>query len=151
MLRLLVIIRQEGSALCVSGLGLLLAEGELTALRYSGAHDERQAEQCGHNDEGKDPLESNDLALELSNAQGRRQEAEPEAKDVVLLECQFGDSAGEFPAAKTHMVNYKEEQAVDQERPDEDVGENPSNQAALMRYHDGTVPVCSKSSVRIAR
>lgn len=141
MLRLLVIIRQEGSALCVSGLGLLLAEGELTALRYSGAHDERQGEQHGHYDEGEDPLESDDLALELSDAQGCRQEAEPEAKDVVLIGCQFANSAGEFPAAKTHMVNYKEEQAIDQERPNEGVGENPSNQATLMRNHDGAVPV----------
>lgn len=94
MLRLLVIIRQEGSALRVSGLRLLLAEGELTAFRYSGTDDERQAEQRGHNDEGKDPLESNDLALELTNSQGRRQEAEPEAKDVVLIGCQFANSAG---------------------------------------------------------
>lgn len=83
----LILIRQERSALRVRGHGLALAEGELAARPYSGAHDYRQAEEYGHDDEGKDPLERNKLALELSNTQRCRQDAELDADCVVLVGC----------------------------------------------------------------
>ena len=65
----MVVIRQEGSALGVSSHFLVLAEVELTAGPCSKTHDCREAEQYSQDNKGKDPLECNELALELSNAQ----------------------------------------------------------------------------------
>lgn len=50
--------------------------------RNGDCHDEQES----HDDEGEDPLESNDLALELGDTNCRGEDAESEANGVVLDE-----------------------------------------------------------------
>lgn len=95
-----VIVRQEGSALSVSSHLLVLAEAELAAGPCSQTHDCRQAEQDRQDNKGKDPLERDELALELSNAQRCSQDAKPEANSVVLVGCQFVNPAEKHLAAR---------------------------------------------------
>lgn len=45
---------------------------------------DRRDEENSHDDEGKDPLEGNDLALELGDTNCRREDAESKAHGVVL-------------------------------------------------------------------
>lgn len=61
------------------------------------------------------------MAVELSHAQGGRQQAEPEAHGVVL-------------------VGNEKEEAVGEERPDKDVGHD-SGSNSNVGHHDGAVPV----------
>jgi hypothetical protein len=85
-------------------------------------NDDGLDEQNRHDDKGKDPLQGNDLAQELGNANGRGQDAEGETHGEVL-------------------VNGDEERAKAKNRPDENVAKDPSDQVGRVVHHDGAVPV----------
>lgn len=62
-----------------------------------GSNGDGQHEEDSHDDKGKDPLECNDLALELSDSNCGGQDAESEAHGVVLdwktiISCLFWQS-----------------------------------------------------------
>ena len=46
-----------------------------------------------------------------------------------------------IPCGISNLVYDNEEKAIDQNRPDEDVAKDSSNQGRGVRYHDGPVPV----------
>jgi hypothetical protein len=75
-----------------------------------------------HDGKSKDPLQGNDLALELCGTESGREHGEPDAHGVVL-------------------VDDEEEGAVDEDRPDEDVGKDACDQRVGAVHHDGAVPV----------
>lgn len=101
---------------------LLLAPAQLTTGPGGNGNDRGQAEQHSQDNKGKDPLQSDKLALKLRNAKRGGEDAEPEAHRVVLV----GDD---------------EERSVREDGPHEDVGEDPRDKAVLMGNHDGAVPV----------
>jgi len=71
------------------------------------SNDKGEQEQGSHDRESENPLESNDLQEELANAESCGQDGERKAHSVVLV-CQ------------------EEEEAVEQNSPDEDVGHDAS-------------------------
>ena len=54
----------------------------------------------------------------------------------------------EILCGSTNLVYDNEEKAIDQNRPDEDVAKDSSNQGRGVRYHDGPVPVDSDEGPR---
>jgi len=77
-------------------------------------------------------LEGNELSCELSNAKGGCKDAESEAHSVVL-------------------VSQKEEESINKNAPDGNIGKDPGNQGVGIN-HDGTVPVdCHKGPSQWSR
>lgn len=120
-MRQCLVICKERSAFSITR--SLSASPEVFTTRPSGDSDDNgEDEKDCHNGEGEDPLEGDDLSLELSYTQSGGQHAQEEAHCIVL-------------------VDDDEECAIDQNGPDEDVGEDSSHKSVGMRYHDGTIPV----------
>lgn len=116
----LVVLAEERSTL---GVGLhLLSPLEVFSSRSRDGDDHGGNEQGSHNGEGENPLESNNLSEELSNADGGGEHAQVETHGVVL-------------------VHNNEEQAISQDRPDEDVAKDSGNERLGVGHHDGAVPV----------
>lgn len=114
------VVGEQGGTLRVGRLAA--SERDVSAQRSRDGDDQRQHEEDGHDGEGEDPLEGDDLAVELRHAEGGGQDAQVEAHGVIL-------------------VDDDEESTVGKDRPDEDVGEDPSNQTRWVVDHDGAVPV----------
>lgn len=103
----LLVVGQKGSALLVGG-GRTAGPGVLLARPGRVSDDERRDEQDGHDGEGEDPLECDNLALKLRDTESGGEHTERETHSVVLVD---GD----------------EESAVDKDGPDEDVAEDARN------------------------
>jgi len=78
-------------------------------------------EEDGHDGEGKDPLEGDDLAEELTNTEGGAENAEGEAHSVILE----GD---------------EEEKSVDEDTPDSNISKDAAEQTLSVECNS-TVPV----------
>lgn len=102
-------------------------------------HGDGRDEEHRHDDEGKDPLQGNNLAEELRDANRSGQDAEVEPHGVVLgllvLICQ----EWQF----TNLVGHNEETTVDQDTPDEDVAKDAGNEVGGVGNHQSTIPVDS--------
>jgi len=116
-----LVVSKQGCTLCIS-LGTWGGFAPASGCGHSNYHGGDK--ESSHDGERKDPLEGDDLAEELGNTNGSRQDAEIEAHGVVLV------------------VN-DEEHAVSQDRPDENIAENAGNEAFGVVHHDRTIPVDS--------
>lgn len=77
-----LLVVEQRSAL---GVGLLGAPPlDLLAGPGGDGNAKGREEEQGHDDKGEDPLQSNNLAGELSDTNGSSESAEPEAHGVVL-------------------------------------------------------------------
>jgi len=81
-------------------------------------HDEEDS----HDDKGKDPLQSNNLALELSDTNCCRKNGKGETHGVII-------------------VDDDEKHAVGKNGPNENISEDSRNQVSGMGHHEGSVPV----------
>lgn len=116
-----LVVCKERSALGVTG--RLSSSPEVLATRpCRNSDDKGEDEQDCHDGEGEDPLERDDLSLELSYTQSGRQHAQEESHGIIL-------------------VDDDEECSIDQNGPDENVGKDPSYKSVGMGHHDGAVPV----------
>jgi hypothetical protein len=106
--------------------GTFSPEGEFLAKDSWDCDDQGGEEENTHDDEGKDPLECDDLCEELANSDGGCQDAQREAYGIVLL----GRLAIIVPLGlwwnQTNFVRDEEEQSIDQDPPDCNIGQNAS-------------------------
>lgn len=82
---------------------------------------ERKEEEDGHDGEGKDPLQGDDLGQELMDAQRGSENAEPKTHSVVAIEVD-----------NRHPLQ--------EDGPDENVAKDTCNKAGGVGDHEGTVP-----------
>ena len=111
---------KEGRALGI--LGRRSSPLYLPARPGRNSDDQSHKEHNAHDDEGKDPLQRNNLASELSDTNSSSENAEGEAHGVIL-------------------VDANEEQAIAQDGPDEDITKDTGSQISRVGYHQGAVPV----------
>jgi len=97
------------------------SEGDLLAEDTWDSNDQRSKEECSHDGEGENPLESDKLGEELVDTKRSCEDAKSETNGVVL-EC------------------HEEEEAINQNTPDSYIGENPSSEAVSID-RNSTIPV----------
>lgn len=93
----------------------ILSPIQFPAQRTRNRHSQRAKERDAEDDEGEDPLQSDDLDRELRNGQGQCQQSHGGAEGVVL-ECDEAESR------------------EDQEVPDEDVGHDASGKSMRVNH-----------------
>lgn len=101
----------------------LSPEANLFAKDTWNCDDKCGEEQDGHDCKGKDPLECNGLGEELTDTEGSSEDTKREADGIVL-------------------VGNEEEESVDQDAPDRNIGQDASCQVVGIDS-DGTIPVQS--------
>lgn len=126
----LLVVQQGGSLLIRRNNSLLSSEAEFFAEKAWQGNQDRSNEENTHNYKGKDPLERNRFCEELTDPQGSSQDAKGEAHGVVL-------------------VYSEEEQAIDENSPDSNVGQDASCKtwvAGMGVCGNSTIPVQSNKS-----
>lgn len=117
---LLLRFSEQRSALSV-GWGGSLPEDLASRPSWDG-HGNGGDEQQGHDDESEDPLQGNDLMEKLCDANGSGEYAEGKSDGVIL-------------------VNYDEEEPINQNGPNEDVSKDSRDQMVGVADHESTIPV----------
>jgi len=116
-----VVVQKRGSLLVGWNDGALTSEGKFLAEDAWDCDQEGGDEEDTHDDEGKDPLESNGVGEELTNTNRGCQDAQCKAHGIIL-------------------VGNKEEKSIDQNTPDEDIRHYSCCQGVGIGSN-GTVPV----------
>lgn len=110
MLTRLVIVQKRSSLLISRNNRLISAEANFLAKDTRDGNDKCSEEESSHDGECEDPLKGDGLGEELTNSESSSQVAESETHSVVLEDDQ-------------------EEQSIDQDTPDGDVGKDACWQA----------------------
>jgi len=119
----LAVLQKRSSLLIRWNDGTFSSERKLLAEDAWDCDDQGGEEEDSHDNEGKDPLECNDLGEELANADRGGQDAQCEAHGVVLV-CD------------------EEEQSIYQNTPNRNIGQNAGWQSIGINC-DGSIPVQS--------
>jgi hypothetical protein len=137
--RLLCVVQQRGSLLVCWDNILLTSEGELLAENAWDSNAKCGNEEDAHNDKSEDPLEGDGLGEKLADTERSSQNAECEAYGVVLCHV---NNWRLYKSRTTNLVYNEEEQTIDKNTPDCNVGQDTSCQCRVVVIeHNSTIPV----------
>lgn len=83
----ILLLGEEGSALLI--LGSSSVPADVTASPRGDSDNDGHEEKDSHDDKGKDPLEGDNLAQELRDTEGSREDAEGKSHGVILYHVSF--------------------------------------------------------------